>query len=236
MIDVKHFIDQKGLEVFMKKNSRQIPFAMSRAMNDVAFATTKEWGNEARRVFNNPVRLTLKPGFVFNKASKKKLRATYGLKDFMSKGTAPDRYLLPQVQGGPRFDKRSEKQLKMRGLLAPTDQLVPLDPILNSHGNVTKGKMTKILSDLQSFNESGFKMNATQNKKYFAVTRYGDRGKLKPGIYERMGRSKIRPVILFLKAPLNYKKRYDYYGVAERISAQQLPKRFHLRMLQASTS
>lgn len=228
-------IDLKGLEDFAEKHKRQIPFALSKAMNQVAFSTKKAWGDEAKRAFDRPTRTTINAGYVYKKAFKKKLVTVYGLKDFMPKGTAPDTYLLAQIEGGGRRDKRSEKQLKMKGLLAPTDQLVVLPAIQNSFGNVTKGKMTKILSDLQSFNEMGFNMNAQTNKKYFAVTMRGDRGKLHPGIWERMGKNKIRPVILFVKAPMNYRKRFDYYGVAKKVLDSELNDRFKVNLLLAAS-
>lgn len=238
-IDVTVHFDEMSIKKYFAEHKRQMPFALSRAINDTAFKIKDAWGEHAARVFNNPVRLTKNPGFVYNKASKTKLRARVGLKDFMAKGTAPNKYLYAQVYGGPRASKRSENALRVIGAMNPEDFLIPVAnskiKILDSHGNIRKGLMTQILSDLRAFQTSGSQQNRAVGRaaKYFAVRFKGQVGNFSPGIYKKMGKDRPEKIIHFVRQPI-YQKKFRYFEVANKTIRKNIDVLFAKHFLDAA--
>ena len=89
---------------------------------------------------------------------------------------------------------------------------------LNKFGNLTGARIVKILSEMKAFEEVGFKMNKTRSKSkkesakgYFGVTER--RGKLAPGVWQRKGKRKVKPILIATKKP-SYRKRFNFYEVA----------------------
>lgn len=231
--------DEMSIKKYYREHARQMPFALSKALNDVAFMIKDDWGEHAKRVFDNPVRMTTNPGLVYNKASKSKLRVIVGLKDFIAKGTAPKKYLYAQVYGGPRVSKRSENALRIIGAMEPTDFIVPVMnsnvKILDSHGNIKRGLMTQILSDLRAFTSAGADQNRAVGKsaQYFSVRYKGQVGNFSPGIYKKMGRARPEKIIHFVRQP-TYSKRFFYFEVAEKRVRKSMNERFAHHFMLAS--
>lgn len=228
---VEFNITRSNLHKYLGQFGRQIPFSLAQTVTDLAFSTRDKWHAEAAKTFKNPVALTKKFAYVYKRADKKNLRAIVGAKDFMPKGTAPNKYLMPQVYGGPRYSKRSENALKAMGLMNPTDYMIPSEAIRDGHGNIRKGLMTKILSDLRAFNMSGADMNRNASKaaKYFVVK--DQRGKLKPGVYEKMSKGKIRRVLIFINKVPQYTVKFPIYDIAHKHIRANFEKQFRIRFL-----
>lgn len=212
---------------------RQLPFATSKALNLTAKEVKAEVRKEMPRVFDRPTPFTLNSVYM-SPATKKDLSAEVWLKDFAPKGTPAVEYLAPQVYGGPRRQKRSERWLQWRGIL-PSGMFWTPGPgaRLNQYGNIPGGRITQMLSALKAFPEVGYMANITErsmkrNKKprdYFALPR--SRGRLPAGVYERVGRGRrgLRFTLAFIRQPY-YKPRLPFFGIARRVHAREFGARF----------
>lgn len=95
----------------------QIPFATSYAINKTAQQAQIELSREMVRVFDNPTRYTLNGTFIVP-STVKRLYATIKMKDEGGKRSVPaDKFITPNVQGGPRRLKGFERALE-RGYVA----------------------------------------------------------------------------------------------------------------------
>lgn len=228
---VEFNITRSSLHKYIGQFGKQIPFSLAQAVTDLAYSTRDKWHAEAAKRFESPVALTKKFAYVYKTADKKNLRAIVGAKDFIAKGTAPNKYLMPQVYGGPRYSKRSENALKAMGLMNPTDYMIPSKAIRDGHGNIRKGLMTKILSDLRAFNMAGADMNRNASKaaKYFVVK--DQTGSLKPGVYEKMSKGKIRRVLIFINKVPQYTVKFPMYDIAHHHIRKNFATTFSTRFL-----
>lgn len=107
-------IDAKVDTTALMKKLSELSFATSKALNLKAKEVKAEVRKEMPGVFDRPTLFTLNSVFMWL-ATKKYLSAEVCLKDFAPKGTPAVDYLVPQVYGGPRRKKRSERWLQCRG-------------------------------------------------------------------------------------------------------------------------
>lgn len=215
-------VDIKGLDEvksWLKSiPEKQIPFAMSKAINETAKEVKADLVNEMKRVFDRPTSYTLNSVFI-KPANKRDLTAYVGLKEWGWKGLDANKYLSPQIFGGNRGFKRSERSLQRAGLLPSGMYWTPgKGARLNSHGNISGGQITQILSVLQASVDTAQNMTArskVRNRKpreYFVGKPGG--GRLPLGVYERRGR-KIKPILTFIKGP-NYKPRFLFFETGQK--------------------
>lgn len=114
---------------------------------------------------------------------------------------------------------------------------------IDQYGNMSSQQIVQIISYFQGFEqvagarqnmkEAGFKRLARDNKRtgakgfvYFVL--HSPRGKLLPGIYQRFQTgfgSAVKPVMIFVRKT-NYKKRLDFYGIAERHAREEFERAF----------
>lgn len=228
---------------------RQVKFALVNTVNDLAFEAQRDHKRYANRVFDRPTRWTENATQV-RKATRlatnrktgnpnmRYMAAWVQLKGDAFKGTPPTTYLKAQAMGGKRADKRSEKALRVKGILPQGYQTLVMPKYQDRYGNIRGPLMVKILSYLRAFGEQGYNMNrnltAAQRKaalrtmkainqnadKYFVLK---NRKTKKPvGIFQRMsgtgknGMQKIEPILMFIPNP-TYKKRYDLKDQVMRI-------------------
>lgn len=225
---VEFSVTRSSLAKYLKQHQKQVRFSIAQSINDLAFGTRDKWHQEAAKRFENPVPLTKKFAMVYTKADKKTLRAVLGAKDFMPKGTAPNKYLGPQVFGGQRDDKRAERALKLNGLMNATDIAIPTGAV---KGRMTGARWVKVLSDLRAFTMAGANMNRSGAKaaKYFVLK--DQRGKLPAGVYERMASGKPRRIIAFVRGPANYKPKFPMYEIAHHYARKNMHTMFSRRFL-----
>jgi hypothetical protein len=192
---------------------RQLPFATVLAMTKTAQDVKAEELVVMKRVFNNPTPYALNALRVAP-AKKKTLIASVEFKDFASKGTPAKRFLNPEVHGGPRSIKSHERQLAP--FMAGKRFTSPARGYpRNQYGNIPGSTYSRILSHLKvssdpTQNITGSKRSKAKraNSQFFAI-----HGK---GVFERRGKKKIRPVLVFTKPP-KYTKRFPFYETAGRI-------------------
>jgi len=133
----------------------QIPFATAYALTQTAKQAQQAIIGEMKSVFDRPKPYTLNGTFI-KIATKRDLVAVVKLKDgYTSKGSGdskrgtPDKYLAPQVEGGPRRPKAFEKLLVSQGVMPPGYFAVPTKAApKDAYGNVPSGFYTRILSQL----------------------------------------------------------------------------------------
>lgn len=236
-VDVGGLFDRQLTQI----EREQLPFAAMMAANDTAFATRQAWAEKMPRVFDHPVPLTLN-AVLYTKATKQRLAADIFIRDEAFKGTPPAKYLEAEVTGGTRRFKRMERALQAKGVLPVGMYVVPGKGLkLDAYGNIPKGEVTSILSQLganpdplsRASDVSRYKRIRKEIKhqgfttEMFAVSK--QRGGLKPGVYQRVDLGRlghaVRPVLFFVTA-VTYKPRFDIFRMAKAIYEQQFPFHF----------
>lgn len=207
----------------LKAKERAIKVETAKALTFTAEAVQKELVHEMRVVFDRPTPFTLRS--LFKKtATANRLEAAVYFKDFAGKGTPAATYLMPQVYGGPRKAKRSERALQYGGLILGSQFLVPgRDATLNKYGNISAGRISSILSGLKASPDPY--QNVTERSKkrrpsqYFVIREEG----VPKVIMERRG-AVLRRILAVTKQP-NYTPRFDFWGVSQRTTARVLPEK-----------
>lgn len=149
--------DLDGALLYLRNLQReQIPFATAYALTQTAKDAQTGVIGAMRTNLDSPKPYTLQGTYVIP-ATKSKLQATVKLKDgyqreslaTSKRGTA-DKYLRPQVEGGPRRNTAFERALIHNGLMPPGYFAVPtrLAP-RDANGNVPAGIYNRIMSQLQ---------------------------------------------------------------------------------------
>lgn len=222
----------------------QLPFAMSLTLNWSIEEAKTGVQDEMRRVFDRPTDFTLNSPQT-HWSTKRELVAWMTIKDWgataggtveiqsntrVNKGTPAAAYLKPQIEGGSRGDKRMEMWLRQAGLLPPGWYVVPgREAPLDAYGNVPRSFIVRMLSDLRAFaadsglNRKVGRRKGTKSTNAFFVPRKGSH--LKPGIYWRLPNRTLVCVFHFVSG-VQYIKRFDFYGTAERLAVAALKKNF----------
>ena len=231
------------LKSFMGKHA---DFAIARTLTKVGAEIKQANTAEMRRVFVNPTPYTMNSLYL-KPATKKSLVARVWLKDDFGKGTPAAKYLSAQILGGQRNTKRIERLLSARGYLPQGKAIAPgSGAALDNYGNLSRGQYSKILSQLKA-NFDPYQNQTTASRKrrrkkagpeYFVGTP-GTNGRLGNGVWARYqfaSGSAVKPVLMFIDMP-NYKRRWDFYGVAqrtyERVIGQHLMESVRIAMATA---
>ncbi len=224
---------------------KQLPFALSKAINDTAPLVVKGLKEEIVKVFDKPTPYTINSVIFRQRATKQNLSAKVIIKDFTGKGTPPIKYLAPQIFGGNRNAKSSEVQMREKGILNDNMYWVPGKGVrLNSYGNITGAQMVKILSAIQAFREVGYfanqtaeslKKNKSAMKNLIVIKDFNNRSKLLPGVYQLTKPVKtksgtrykgLKPILIFIKTP-NYKPRFRFFEVGQSIFEREIDEKFN---------
>lgn len=233
----------------IREIGKQAQFAAAVALTRTANDVREELKKEMPRAFDRPVKYTINSLFVKG-AKKDKLEATVWVKDDpWGAGTPADRYLGPQIFGGERVQKKMEKMLQRVGALPAGWQTVPgKGAEIDSHGNMSRGQIVKVLSWLQAFGEEGYKKNATRATKdkirlgtrskpgleYFvskgpgSAMRGGKVQHLPAGVWSKTpfgAGQPVKPILMFVKST-HYQKRFQFFEVGEKVALQNFPGHF----------
>jgi len=222
----------------LRQLGRQAPFvaavSLTRSIKDAQVAVK----NEMKRAFDRPTAYTLNGTFI-KPATKQKLEARIWVKDNPSgKGTPADRFLLPQIYGGARGLKGMERLLQRSGLMQAGWFAVPAAGAqLDGNGNVKRGQIVQILSQLKLQRGAGFESRATgsarsnrtiarQGVTYFALAE--KRRGLEPGIYLKRKfahGTAVRPVFIFVSS-VQYRPRLRFFEVGTATVNARFPVHF----------
>lgn len=223
-------------------SDKKIKVAAVAALNDAAYLGSKKTQEEMQRVFDRPTRWVI-GGVRYNKARKDKLESSIDFDKWGNKTNVTVEHVLKaEISGGNRKHKRHEVALQRAGILPPGMYIVPGDAAnVDAYGNMSSAQIVQIMSWFKAFGEQGYKANMTQKSKdrLSKKNRRDQRGgmayvvfykhkSLLPGIYQRIDTgfaSAIRPVMIFVRSPV-YKKRFDFYGVAEKAARAEFDRAF----------
>lgn len=217
-------------------SDRRFASAMATALSRTAVQVRDSIRQNMPQVLDRPTPWTLNSLFAKG-ATPLQLQAEVNFKDDRAStngGTPATYYLLPNVEGGPRRAKRLEVALRAVGALPSGYFAVPAaGATLDAYGNVSRGQIVQILSQLRIQLVAGSNRNMSFDARSqitaqrraggrFFVVRPGE-GKQQPGIYQRelFGRN-VTPVFVFVRS-VQYRKRYDFYGLARRLAQEMLP-------------
>lgn len=207
---------------------RQVPFAMSRAINDTAADLIELNKRQMARTFDAPTRWTLN-AFHFTRATKARQIAT------IKRKTAPASrdYLLRQAEGGTRKQTGLERLMNTRlaysgqvGYVVPTKYMGR-----NRHGNMHPGQVQRILSGLKAQNDSAQnetsksakRQRRSGNLRYFVPK---EESRLSPGVYARKGKAAPIKVLAFTSKAPRYNARFKFYPNMNKAAARIMPARF----------
>lgn len=212
---------EKTIDAFTDLERKQIPFATSVAMNRTAAAVREAMRRAMPTYFDSPTQMTI-DAVLYDKTTKRdtSIVSRIFIRDEASKGTAPVRYLFPEVEGGERNETRFERALRFAGKLPNGMSVVPGKGVkLDQYGNVPNGIATNVLSQVQG------QIDPTQNTtKRSAARAKGKRanyflgrpggGRLPLGIYQRMAHG-VKPIYLFVPKRPVYRKRFPFYQIVQ---------------------
>lgn len=217
----------KDIRALGKQGALAQKLALLRTGYDVREAEYEEM----RSVFDRPTRYTLNSIYVDTK-TRGGSEVLIGVKDDAISTsltrTAATRYLSAEIDGGSRSVKRFEKRLQLDGAMQKGWYVVPGKfARLDAFGNLSRGQITQLLSQLTVTKTSGYTAGITPRSRKAAIKRAGGsfvalpngRGKLLPGIYQvrdtAFGHTTPKPIVIFVRQ-VHYRRRLDYFGVAKQ--------------------
>lgn len=207
-----------GLERFKDwadERAKSMDVAALKALNRTAFDVRDAEYEGMRQGFDKPTPRTLRSLFV-KTAKPQNLEAIVQVSPSFS-GTPPERYLNPQVYGGPRRMKSFEK--KIGAMVAPVN--APLD----QYGNVRGSYFVKILSQLSLMSDAAQNAtNSTRSKRKRKAESFFIAGN---AILSRKGNADPVVQLVMLKRPPQYSTRLPF----EKISQETFNKVFNEKFL-----
>lgn len=224
---------------------KQVPFALSRAINASAKDVQKAQRGELEGRLDRPKPYTL-GGTYIQYSNKANLTATIGLIDKPKQGNrAPVKYLAAQIGGGHRRFVGYERALQRMGLLPNGYQVVPGQGAkLDRFGNLDAKQMNEVFGALKS-KVRNLRVYTGKGKRAYAagyfVSMPGNpkTSHLEPGVYKRVERARDSqpvPLLIFVKTG-DYKKRLDLIApsreAVQRGFNQHFAREFALAMKSA---
>jgi hypothetical protein len=231
MLNIDVRLDVSSLALALDDiDNRQVRFATALALSWTARDAQAEIKREIRRVFDRPTPFTLNSTFV-RYATRTKLQAEIGIKDFASKSKPPILWLSPEIYGGGRPFKQLEFLLIRAGLLRSGEFVVPGEGAkLDSYGNMSRGQIQQILAATQTAFDVQQRSTAASKRRHRIVQRIfalrERRGKLLPGVYIRNGRG-VSPLLLFVRAP-HYMVRLAFDRIVQRVVSERFVRQYEL--------
>lgn len=231
----------------LAKARNQVPFALARALTKTGQDVKDAQRKEIERVFDRPTPFTRNSVFL-RPATKQRLEAEVWLKDSASRRT---HFLLPQIEGGSRPLKRFEQRLVMSGYMQPSERAVPAAGArLDAYGNMSRGQINQILSQLKTAVVQGDFSNATNSRRsrakrekeaYFVSRgpgswtgtgswKNGNKSQHLPrGVWVRRSfgawGTAVKPVLLFVPRA-TYRPRYHFFKLAQEVIDRQFARHF----------
>lgn len=215
MLQIKVKVDFAPIDRLLFGMQRQIPFATARALTRTANDVQAALQRDMQVVFDKPTAFTVRQGVGITPATKASLQSVVFLK---RKQAA---YLQAQIEGGTRRRRPFEAQFA-REQSSDIKTAVPgRGASLNAQGNLSKATIAKI----------GREAKVKKRRGMFYV-------QLKGGvsaIFKRVGRD-IEPVLVFSGEPAKYRKRFDFYGIAQATVSKVWQRNFNASLEAALAS
>lgn len=197
--------------------------ALINALNWTAYDAKAAMRKEMESVFDDATPWTLNSIFV-KQAKPLNVSATVGIKNKTVSGTSAAEYLTSQVEGGDRGVKAVERLLQKTGVIPSGHRLVlAAAGKKNRYGNITKGRMKKMVGELKQGRRKG--------GKYF-VMNHGSKSAAKPfGIFQRKTKNKLVPVFGIDNGRMDYEAIFEFYEVAKKVRDKRFLKLYRKALL-----
>jgi hypothetical protein len=214
--------DLSRATAWTKAVQKQLPFATSVALNNVAFDARKSINEGTKGAFHKPVKFT-QNAFLVQKSKKKSLAAFVYAQDKAGKDRA--RYLRFGIAGGTRPQKGMDVFFE-RGV--PNDGTIPAGAYFmptslvktNASGNVTQATLRRISKGISGEPRGGF---------FIGTPRGGDRP---PGIYRR-SRNKLQPYFIATTDRPDYTGRFNIEAIGAKVIQRNFGKHFNAALSKA---
>lgn len=232
---------------------KQVRYAASRALNNVAFAVNAEIKGEMKRVFKGGATPYTLSAFRVTKASKDDLTATVALRlDSGGKARSYDVTLKHLFTGGTRTWKGMEGAFRRLGVLPPGFMIVPGSACpLDGYGNPPRALIVQLISYFNAFGEQGYRANMSDKRRsrmekvgrtasgyktiggvaYF-VSRgpgmwYGRRQTLPAGIWAKAGVHgvDVKPIFMFVRTG-RWRRFIDLRKIGQQIVGKRWQPKF----------
>lgn len=259
-------VEIQGLQATMAHIAgmgKQVRYAASRALNNVAFAASAEVKAEMKRVFKGGATPYTLAAFRVLKATRDNLTSVVELRpDSGGKAKSYDVVLRHLFTGGTRAWKGMEGAFRRIGLLPDGYMIVPGDACpLDAYGNPPKSLIVQLISYFNAFGEVGFRANMSDKRRaklagvgrtasgyktlngvqYF-VSRgpgqwYGRRQHLPAGIWSRTGihGSDIKPIFIFVRRG-RWQRIIDLQRIGKAVVGRRWQAEFERELAQALRS
>lgn len=251
MFDLKMAFDVEGVKRELTVTMMaKVPDAMALALSSTGQDVKKAQETEIGRIFDRPTPFTRRAIRMWP-ATRDKLKSVVWLRDDKEGGLRPSNYLTPNIDGGGRKLKRSERLLTDAGILPAGWRTVPAQGArFDSYGNISSGQIVQILSYLKTFRADSKRSNMTDAKRdrmaggragrsygraYLVVSPNGSARTrhLTPGVYEQIRTgfgTAIRPVLIFVSRA-RYRGRWRFDEIGDKV----ISDRYTMRVDQALT-
>lgn len=204
-------IDIRGMDAVQRQLSalgNQMPYALSVALNNAAFAVRAESQKDLTESFDRPTRLVTGATRV-SKATKATLEARVNIDPKREGIVAPHEF------GGRRGPQLIERFLIGKGWMPSSYKAVPgIDMPLDGYGNPRRSVVNQIVTELQA-GISG--VNGSRRRCF--VIRVGQRSHLVPGIYRIKNQGRALSLLYVFVPTVVYRKRLQW---EERMNAAAL--------------
>ena len=186
--------------------TKQLPFAISQALNSTAFDTRTALNGATRQYFDRPNRFT-QSAFLVQKTNKRELEAVVYANAQQGRDRA--RYLRFGIAGGARPQKGFERKF-LASIVGtrtiPSDaQLQPTSLVkLDSSGNVSLSAIKRIQKGLSGTARGGFFVGQPRNNPA-----------LPPGIYRR-SREQLFPYFIATDTKARYRPRFPMAEIGQK--------------------
>ena len=236
----------------MKGYSKQLPFAMSNAINRALFDARAKVQAVMSSTLDRPTAFTLKSLRVV-KSTKQSLTGALDFGNTPAGQRAAELWMSVEVEGGARRRTGLERLLAGKGVIPAGSYLVPTSNAkLDANGNWLRSQMRQVsLSFGLGFDKvgsarlaksaarktaGGVKRKAVPSK-FFVIT--DTTGGLEPAIYERVKSafgSGAKPLAIIKASAPRYKKRVPFYQVAERVAVKSFNEHLPEELMKAMKS
>lgn len=214
--------DLSKATAWTKAVQKQLPFATSVALNNVAFDARKSLNEGTKGAFNAPVRFT-QTAFLVQKSKKRDLKAFVFAQDKAGKDRA--RYLRFGIKGGARpqkgMDVFFENAVFTDGTIPDGAYFMPTSLVkTNAAGNVTQATLRRITKGISRFDPKG----------YFVGTPRG--GNRPPGIYRR-SRNQLQPYFIATTDRPDYTGRFNIEAIGTKVIKRRFGIHFNAALSKA---
>jgi len=190
--------------------TKQLPFAISQALNATAFDVRTALGGATKQYFDRPNRFT-QTAFLYSKSTKRNLEATVYANDQQGRDRA--RYLRFGIAGGTRpqkgFERKFLAEVASTARIPSGAQLVPTSLVKrDSSGNVSLSTIKRIQKGLNGNARGGF---------FIGTPRGGDRP---AGIYRR-SREQLFPYFIATNERATYRARFPMAQIGQKVAQRR---------------